>query len=56
MKFKSEIQTVITWPLANLVAGIVGLLIVWCSTHSWLAILGCFISALHFQFRVENKQ
>lgn len=54
LRFNQKIQTVVTWPMANLFFGVVGLAIVWLATHNWIAILGCFISAIHLQLTIEK--
>lgn len=37
----------------NFAFGVIGLTIVWSSTHNWLAILGAFIAAIHVSVRVK---
>ena len=42
-------------PALNFLLAIAGLLIIWLSTHNWIAILGGIIGATHVEYKLTNK-
>jgi hypothetical protein len=56
MKFNlGEPKTVYEPAIVNLAFGVIGLAVIWLSTHNWIAVLGGVIAALHFQIRVTQR-
>jgi len=47
-------KTIYEFPIINTLFGIVGLIIIWISSHNWWAILGGIIGALHFQTKAKK--
>jgi hypothetical protein len=41
------------YSVLNMAAFIVGVYIVWSETHNAMAVLGCWIAALHFSNTIE---
>jgi hypothetical protein len=55
MKFTlGETKTVYEPAIVNFAFGVIGLSVIWMATHNWIAILGGFIAALHFQITIKH--
>jgi len=50
MKFKTQIRIVSTPKALNLGLGILGLILVWFSTHSIIGLLATFVAGIHVEF------
>lgn len=50
MQFKMKFHLAQTPEALNFWLLAVGLLIVWLSTHNWIALLGGFIASIHIEF------
>lgn len=49
-------EKIYTLRVVNYILFIVGTLIVWTDTHSWIAILGTFIASLHFAIKQKGTE
>ncbi len=48
LRFKSNPEMVYTYDYLNLLAVVVGLLVIWFASHSWVAMVGGFVGSWHF--------
>ena len=48
-------ELLITLHLLNTLLGVLGLVIVWCASHSVVAVLGAIVASLHVSLRGKRE-